>query len=268
MTRIQLVCTDLDGVLLTSAGGLSPDTRAALAEARAAGLQVMVATGRPTRDALDWALEAGIQGLIACSNGAVMWDTRAGRVLFDHCFTAGQVEQVFAWAGRSVRGAVLGIDTERELVLQPGFADLVPGCWPHDVSADLIGRVTRGNRVVKVLVAHPGLSAPQLADAFGTVTGVRATFSTMHFLEISPERANKGEALRWAAAHRRVPLAATAAVGDMPNDLPMLRKAGLPAAVANAHPEVKAAARILLPSNDDDGVASLIHAILLRRTIG
>ncbi|MEV4575716.1 HAD hydrolase family protein [Nonomuraea jabiensis] len=42
----------------------------------------------------------------------------------------------------------------------------------------------------------------------------------------------------------------------------MLRRAGLPAAVANAHPEVKTAARILLPSNDDDGVASLIRALL------
>ncbi|MGW0202608.1 HAD family hydrolase, partial [Nonomuraea sp. NPDC003201] len=165
MRRIRLVCTDLDGVLLTSAGGLSHDTRKALAAARAAGLQVMVATGRPTRDALDWALEAGLQGLLACSNGAVIWDTRTERVLFDHCFTADQLRRVFAWAERSVRGGVLGLDTEHELVLQPGFADLVPDCWPHTVSADLIGRATRGNRAVKVLLAHPELSAPRLADA-------------------------------------------------------------------------------------------------------
>lgn len=111
-----------------------------------------------------------------------------------------------------------------------------------------------------MLLAHPELSPARLGG--GAVTGLRATFSTAHFLEISPEHANKGQALRWAAAHRRIPLAATAAVGDMPNDLPMLRQAGLPAAVANAHPEVKAAARILLPSNDDDGVASLIRTIL------
>ncbi|MEW1846382.1 HAD family hydrolase [Nonomuraea angiospora] len=264
MTRIQLVCTDLDGVLLTSAGGLTHDTRRALAEARAAGLQVMVATGRPTRDALDWALEAGLRGLLACSNGAVIWDTCAERVLFDHCFTAGQLKQVLGWAERSVPGGVLGLDTEHELILQPGFADLVPDCWPHAVSADLIGRATAGNRAVKVLLAHPELSPAQLAGAFagGAVTGLGATFSTAHFLEISPEHANKGQALRWAAAHRRIPLTATAAVGDMPNDLPMLRQAGLPAAVANAHPEVKAAARILLPSNDDDGVASLIRTVL------
>ncbi|MFI6743287.1 HAD family hydrolase [Nonomuraea sp. NPDC050451] len=264
MTRIQLVCTDLDGVLLTSAGGLSHETSKALADARAAGLQVMVATGRPTRDALDWALEAGLQGLLACSNGAVIWDTCAERVLFDHCFTADQLKQGFAWAERSVPGGVLGLDTEHELVLQPGFADLVPDCWPHAVSADLIGRATGDNRAVKILLAHPELSARHLAGAFvgEAVTGLRATYSTAHFLEISPEHANKGEALRWAAAYRRIPLTATAAVGDMPNDLPMLRKAGLPAAVANAHPEVKAAARLLLPSNDDDGVASLIHTIL------
>lgn len=95
-------------MLLTSAGGLSHDTRRALAEARAAGLQVMVATGRPTRDALDWALEAGLRGLLACSNGAVIWDTCAERVLFDHCFTAGQLKQVLVWAERSVRAASWG----------------------------------------------------------------------------------------------------------------------------------------------------------------
>jgi hydroxymethylpyrimidine pyrophosphatase-like HAD family hydrolase len=44
----------------------------------------------------------------------------------------------------------------------------------------------------------------------------------------------------------------------MPNDLPMLRAAGLAAAVANAHPEVLAAADVVLPGNEEEGVAQLI----------
>ncbi|MCB7136822.1 Cof-type HAD-IIB family hydrolase [Cellulosimicrobium marinum] len=45
------------------------------------------------------------------------------------------------------------------------------------------------------------------------------------------------------------------AFGDMPNDLPMLRWAGRSFAVANAHPDVLAAATDRAAANDDDGVA-------------
>ena len=52
------------------------------------------------------------------------------------------------------------------------------------------------------------------------------------------------------------------AFGDMPNDLPMLRLAGRAVAVANAHPEVLAAAHEITASNDEDGVAQRIEALL------
>ncbi|CPU64621.1 phosphatase yitU [Mycobacteroides abscessus] len=44
----------------------------------------------------------------------------------------------------------------------------------------------------------------------------------------------------------------------MPNDLPMLRWAGRSFAVANAHPDVLAAATDRTVSNDDDGVARVL----------
>ncbi|MGO2043291.1 MAG: HAD family hydrolase, partial [Cellulosimicrobium funkei] len=48
------------------------------------------------------------------------------------------------------------------------------------------------------------------------------------------------------------------AFGDRPNDLPMLRWAGRSFAVANAHPDVLAAATDRTGSNDDDGVARVL----------
>jgi hydroxymethylpyrimidine pyrophosphatase-like HAD family hydrolase len=48
----------------------------------------------------------------------------------------------------------------------------------------------------------------------------------------------------------------------MPNDIEMIRWAGRGAAVANAHHEVKAAADVHLPSNDEHAVAVLINSIL------
>ena len=51
------------------------------------------------------------------------------------------------------------------------------------------------------------------------------------------------------------------AFGDMPNDLPMLAWAGTSYAVANAHPDVLAAADHVIASNDEDGVAQVIDRL-------
>ena len=56
------------------------------------------------------------------------------------------------------------------------------------------------------------------------------------------------------------------AVGDMPNDLPMLQWAGVRAVVANAHPLLHEIAHLVLPANDDDGVATLVDAVLAARS--
>jgi hydroxymethylpyrimidine pyrophosphatase-like HAD family hydrolase len=50
----------------------------------------------------------------------------------------------------------------------------------------------------------------------------------------------------------------------MPNDLPMLRWAGRSYAVANAHPDVLAAAGGSTGSNDEDGVAAVVEELFPR----
>ena len=48
------------------------------------------------------------------------------------------------------------------------------------------------------------------------------------------------------------------------NDIPMLRIAGLSAVVENAYPKVKEYADIIVPSNDECGVAAVIEEYILR----
>ena len=51
----------------------------------------------------------------------------------------------------------------------------------------------------------------------------------------------------------------TMAFGDGENDIPMLVKAGVGVAVANAKDNVKAAADYIAPSVDEDGVAEALR---------
>ena len=53
------------------------------------------------------------------------------------------------------------------------------------------------------------------------------------------------------------------AIGDAPNDLGMLRFAGLSVAVENAWVVTRDSADVVVPSNDDEGVVHALHHYVL-----
>jgi hydroxymethylpyrimidine pyrophosphatase-like HAD family hydrolase len=82
-------------------------------------------------------------------------------------------------------------------------------------------------------------------------------------VEISALGVTKASGLAALAADRGIDQAEVAAVGDMPNDVPMLLWAGQSFAVANAHSSAKeAAGMVLTETNDEDAVALLLRRLL------
>jgi len=86
--------------------------------------------------------------------------------------------------------------------------------------------------------------------------------STFGLLEIAAAGVTKASGLAELAASHGITPDEVAAIGDMPNDVPMLQWAGASYAVANAHPAALAAADEVLASNDEDAVAVLIETLL------
>ena len=110
-------------------------------------------------------------------------------------------------------------------------------------------------------------AAKKLAGLFSqacrTETYYRAD-GRLHSLCILPRDADKGTALKFVAGKLEIPLDQVLAIGDNPNDIPMFDAAGVSVAMGNAPPEVKAAATVVGPSNDDEGVAWAIRNFVLQ----
>jgi len=87
------------------------------------------------------------------------------------------------------------------------------------------------------------------------------THSGSHFVEVMAPGVSKASMLQDYCATLGIAAAEVIAFGDMPNDLPMLHWAGCGVAVANAHPEVLAAADLVTRSNDADGVALALERL-------
>ncbi len=81
-------------------------------------------------------------------------------------------------------------------------------------------------------------------------------------MNATDRRADKGAAIRAAAAHLGVPLAEVMAIGDAHNDLPMLAAVGTAVVMGQADPELVTAAHLVAPTIDEDGVATALDALV------
>ena len=86
--------------------------------------------------------------------------------------------------------------------------------------------------------------------------------STINDLELMPPGVNKGLGLQKLAAHLGLTMAEVMAIGDGGNDVDMLEQAGIGVAMANASEEAAAADHVLAYSNDEDGVAKAVWAVI------
>jgi len=82
-------------------------------------------------------------------------------------------------------------------------------------------------------------------------------------LEVVPAGVNKWGGLCLLLDHLGIPAEAIMAIGDGSNDLEMVASAGLGVAMGNAVPAVKAAASVVVGTNDECGVAQALERFVL-----
>lgn len=267
MTR--LIASDLDGSLLQTSGTVSEQNRQAINKVLAEGLDLIFVTGRPTRWMDNIAEMTGHDGLVLCANGAVLYDLGSKEII-DAQIMKGEIGLLAAQRLQSVDPGItfaveLARKTDEFLIdgrYRPRWEPKVP---PRKVSVE---EMFETDLVVKFL-ARPSSEALHDADSFlhacdaalDGIVDVTHSDNLDVLIEMSLLGTNKGTGLARVAASRGLTAAQVATMGDMPNDIPMIKWAGIGGAVANAHDWVKAAADIQLPSNDDHAFAHLVEYV-------
>jgi hydroxymethylpyrimidine pyrophosphatase-like HAD family hydrolase len=222
-----------------------------------------VVTARPPRFVAPIAVELDLGAVALCANGAIDYDIGSGRWLALRPLSRTTAwRTVTALAGPDVGFAV---ETGERVVYEHGA--FVPGDSP-DVRLgvrDLVDLFDAGTPIVKLLVRSLSRNADELVAVARAAVGdeVEATHSGGRgLLEISAPGVSKVAGLARLCAERGIAADEVMAFGDMPNDLDMLQWAGAGYAVANAHPSVLAAVARRTASNDDDGVAQVLEALV------
>ncbi len=262
---IRWIVTDLDGTLVGADLRIVPRSAAALRRFRDAGGQVFLATGRNEVSAGRYHAELGLDTPAILYNGARVCDLSTADVLYANDIGAGYAR---------LRDEVIG-----RLPPQVGavaFADGRP-VVVHDaaVLSDYARRdgvrllpdaaAAEGASVIKVLLVHerPDLEATAAA-VHAACPDLVTVASEPTYLEVLAPGASKGEALRWLAEERGVPMAQIAAIGDNHNDAAMLAAAAIGAAPSGADGALRERADLVVGSCADGAVADLVEHVLAR----
>jgi Cof subfamily protein (haloacid dehalogenase superfamily) len=263
---IEMVAIDVDGTLLRGDGNVSAANVAALRAAVAAGKRVVLATARPPRGVAVLCERLGLTSLQVNHNGALIFDPVSRQPVFHQPLAGALARQVIDVARRHDPSLAIGVE-----VIDRFNTDRMDTQLGAERSLDLSNADVSGldeplrGEVTKLMMIGDTGKLGAIQDELGTRGKGRVgfAFSHMRLLQVVHAKATKADALERVVAHYGLTASQVMAIGDAPNDLPMLRWAGLGVAVANAWQTVRSAARLVVPSNDDDGVAYAIRRHML-----
>ncbi|MDD4851233.1 MAG: Cof-type HAD-IIB family hydrolase [Gemmiger sp.] len=267
--QYKVLALDLDGTLTNSRKVITPRTQAALRQAAAAGVRIVLASGRPTVGIAPLAKALALQesgGCILSYNGGKILDCTTGEVLVQHAFPPALVGDVCAFA-RQNGVAALTYDSGGVVSEHPGDAYVQEeariNAIPIRQVADLAKAVDFA--VNKFLLVGDPARMPHVEERMQQQFAGKLSIyrSQPFFLEIMPLGVEKSASLGLLLGRLGLTPANLMACGDGWNDLPMLRFAGLGVAMENAVPEVKVAADYVTADNDHDGVGLAVEKFIL-----
>jgi hydroxymethylpyrimidine pyrophosphatase-like HAD family hydrolase len=264
----KLIATDLDGTLVRSDDTVSDYTRDVLERVKAAGIHIVGATGRGPRLTELVRHDIPSADFLVMGGGSRVVDVRdPGRpvVLRDERLAGDALADVLARLEQEL-GTLSVLVEAGDHHEAPLWGDADPHWrYPDVVEARVRAECLTGP-VLKGFARHPTCDVDEvLAVAERVIPAGTASITQagLGYIEICPPGVDKATGLRFVATALGIDPGDVLVFGDMPNDLPMFRWAGFGRiAVANAHPALKALADETTLTNDEDGVAVYLEAML------
>jgi Cof subfamily protein (haloacid dehalogenase superfamily) len=261
---VAAVACDLDRTLTWRDGVLPPRTTAALRAARAAGIVVVIATGRMYRSVRPYAEAAGIEAPLVCYQGAAVVEPRTSEWLLHEPIPLELAREAISAVEHE--GFALNCYVDDDLYVAAvteharSYADFQS--IPLHAVGDLLGWIERPPTKLVVVDDPARLDAlrPRLEEHFGERLYIAK--SLPYFLELASPAISKGTGLAFVAEHLGFTAERTVAFGDGENDLELLGWAGFGIAVENADDKLKARADWICPAAEREGVAQVLEALL------
>ena len=263
---IRLLAIDLDGTLVNHELVMNPRDVAAVKAAAAAGVTVVLATGRMFKSSLRYAEPLGLRGPIINYQGAVVREIASGDVWYRCELTVPMQQRVLALAEPRDWHVNAYVDERVYTARARPEADLYGriAMVPYEVVGPLSEWVRQDATKMVLVDLDPAEVPARIAELSAWMGEVaRVTRSLDWFVEVVNPEVSKARALAMVADRLGIDQAEVCAIGDNLNDEDMVRWAGFGVAMGTAPAALKKLAKYVTGSIDEAGVAQVIERFVI-----
>lgn len=274
-TCIKMLVIDIDGTLLNPEGVIAASTLAAVRAAQRAGIIVTLATARRYSNTMEVATELGLDIPLILYDGAMIVQHPQGAIMHRQTLHSDIAQRAVEILVRHHIQPVVHPDTGLDEQIWTGPADF-DNLWldayfttfPEQMRRMPYEHLCRGHADPLRVVAFASEESiqgliPEIAALDCSWTSIKRGNYGSAELVVMSAGCSKASGVAALAKHFSLALREVMAIGDNNNDILMLQSVGWGVAMGQAPLAVKAAARAVTASNQEDGVALAIERYAL-----
>lgn len=291
----KIVFIDMDGTLLKDNKSISNENKRVIEAATEKGIKIVVCTGRPIDGIKHYLSDLNLitndQYSVTCT-GADVQNNTEGKIIFQSPFNSKDLEYLYNMAENLDLDLCFYNNGTYSVYRNNLYGKLesIANNTKYEITEfkNLIKRnnilkvnlINENSDVLEHYVHHFGFdmspysnfkfrdtynknlllgdSLPQyFYENFSVLKTCTYTF------EVLSKNTNKGTGVKELCQYLDIPTNEVICIGDSPNDLDMLKCAGLPVAMGNASDEIKHAAKYITLTNEENGVANVLEKFVL-----
>lgn len=289
----KLIAIDLDGTLLDSYGQISEKNKNVIKQANNQGIEIVLTSGRGAMSVKNLANEIGANHYSICGNGAMIYDFKQDKLIYENFLTQKKVLQLIkiceensiyysVYTQNSIITKNLNYNVlfyHQENANKPDDKKtnihIVENIYDYVLNrkeTDYIKVSICDNNniifhsIIKKLRQVKNIDVLDVGHMSRKIIKSGTTESTMEYFytEISSKNVDKWTAIQFLINKLEIKKEEVIAIGDNINDQTMLENAGLGVAMGNSAPYIQKMAKLVTTTNNEDGVAKVIEEQALK----
>ena len=262
-SKVKLVVSDMDGTLLNSKGEVSNRFLELFKQLQKLNIIFCAASGRQHNSIVSKLDAIKDDIYVIAENGGIA--KKGNEVLLSNFLKQEKVVNLIPVL-RKIKGANMVLCCDGSAFIESKderFIDLFQEYYHSFQQVDDLLEIAKTTPVFKIAVYHFDSSEefiyPHVKDLNDEIL---LKISGKNWLDISDEKANKGNALRTVQELLKVTKEQTMVFGDYHNDIEMMLEADFSFAMKNAHKDIKELAKYTTENNDNFGVELVLEKLV------
>ena len=286
----KLAAIDLDGTMLNQYGIVTQRTKEAIKKVQQQGIEVVIASGRPTNSVKTIAKEIESEKYFISGNGAIIYDIANDEIIYENILKKQKTLDIIKICEEN--SIYYNIYTDKEIIAKSLQCNVLyyhkENLNKEEKNKTRINIVeniydyisNRDEKIVKITIcdSHPVIfnSIMRKLKEIDEIEVLEVSHMSRKMIrqgtedipieyfytEISAQNVDKWNAIEFLKDKMQIETEEIVAIGDNINDKKMIENAGLGIAMGESTPVIKEVANQITDSNIDDGVAKALEKLL------